>query len=178
MKFHKAILAAVLMAAGMTAVGQQQTFDGLKVSVISWRWSSGAKLFIELRLENITSESGRAQQIAVAYQPHSDRPCDDTGPVASMTDGAGNNWWSVTVSGLSCGSNADNWLNIRPGGSVPITYMFKGNQLHGVAPPFHLTAELKLFKFDNKKHQRVPISLGPMGAGPEQVPLYPTPYRN
>lgn len=172
--FRHLLLGTVFVACcvvGSVALAQQLSFDGLQVSVVNYRWSD--RFYITLALRNVTEESGAPREIAVAAVKKGwTLGSSGREPVSEVTDGTGHFWFYPDVTGLSFGENADDWLRLRPGGSVPVTFSFYAGQGSRVGPPFHFTTELKLYKYDNRPAQRVPVYFGPLGSAPSSS-IYP-----
>lgn len=176
MYFHKIIqatLTCLLLASTSATFAQSISFDGLRVTLLNSRWSSEeafSKFFVTLKLENTTTE-GTSQALAVAAVLDGNNSYIGRPPKATLSEAIGAICLPVRVTGLRYGENADDWLVLRPGGSTAVTIEMVG--LGRIAPPFHFNAELKLYKFDNRAHQVVPIYFGPLGEGPKAPRIYP-----
>jgi hypothetical protein len=171
------VLAIVLFGFPTTSQAQSQDFDGLRISVHSIRAGQtggfSEPISATLRLENATGRNGVPHQIAVAAVSGRGGWCGDREVSASLREGNGQQTDRSCISGLSFGKDEDDWLIIRPGGSVPVTIEFSLPQYNPVAPPFFITAELKLYHFDGRSAQKVPVFLGPIGTAPPRKQLYP-----
>ena len=187
----------VFLAAAVLAVKSQAqfvSFEGLRVVFLGATWAGGdggqnlrniPSFVVRLRLENITTESSNPHQIAVAAVKVAPQinafergymsiaaGVPSSVPKAEVTDAMGGGWVPTATSGLLYGENPNDWVILRPGGSTPVTIRFA--KRNDYAPPFYFTAELKLFKFDGRNHQVVPVQFGPIEAEPQAPqPIYP-----
>ncbi|MES2688563.1 MAG: hypothetical protein V4706_17210 [Pseudomonadota bacterium] len=147
-----------------SAFAQRHTFDNLAVSVYDWR-ASGSRFQITLSLQNISDQRGRPQEIAIASWPEA--------PVAA--DSSGIQWlWEQRGATLPTGKNADDWVILRPGGSIPVTYMFERFLSSDHEPPFTFNHRFKLYNMDQRTPQIVPVFFGPLGQ-PRIYRKYPEP---
>jgi hypothetical protein len=146
------------------ANAQVQTFGSLSVGLVDWR-ASGGQFEITLRLENISIQSGRPHEIAVS--------ANFTPQVSDFTDVG---WYfdGGNSMGLPLGRNADDWVVLRPGGSIPVVYRFRKNYNYH-EPPIKFNARFRLYVFDNRTPQVIPVYLGPLGEPRRPPDLYPTP---
>ena len=135
-----------------------QTFNGLRVTPFNLEVASG-QIRVVLKFENVTAERGSAQIVAFAAKASgSDGMADfwkmfPPQAVAQLTDNSGNTYSLGGTTGLRFARDANDWILLNPGGSVPITYSFlSGNQSNRAS--FNFSAELRLVWFDEsgEKH--------------------------
>lgn len=154
----------LLLLTGDGAIAQRMTFQSLAISVYDWR-AAGDTFQITLTLTNISDASSLPHEIGVASVPDS--------PVAQDFT---NQTWYFQGGGavLPTGRNADEWVVLRPGGSIPVTYRFRSyGSRH--EPPFTFSHRLKLYNMDQRPPQVLPVFFGPLGQQRPQTPLYPSP---
>ena len=106
-----------------------QTFQGLRVTPIKVETSRNGQARVILKLQNVTGESGSEQTIAVAFRAKGSGGLADFwkfNPMATaeLHDVGGNSYALVGSSGLQFGIGANDWIMLRPGGSIPVTYSF------------------------------------------------------
>lgn len=156
---------AIGIGGSVNAQSTTSSFAGLRTSLFTYSYN-GSELLVTLRVEN-TSDS----DVAIAAYP-ANRPLNS--PVVQFHARrvrSGFGW--IRISGLSFGESADEWTIIRPGGSVPVTYS-GGCGYCDLEFPVQVTTEFKLYKFDNRSPQRVPVLIS---VGKEMQPVSPLPER-
>lgn len=122
---------------------------GLRVTPVTFNFSNSGKSQVQifLKLQNITNEDGKiGSDIHVASAFFKGTDTVD----ADISSGGSNNYHRCSicrwVSGLPEGKDPNDWLRLRPGGSVPISYTFLAGHLSDqVEPPFNINATLRVF---------------------------------
>ena len=130
-----------------------QSFNGLRVSPFNVETSRDGQVRVILKLENVSSERGRARQIAVAAKAeYSDGLADfwkfNPVAIARLTDSAGNRYSFNGMTGLQFARTRDDWTTINSDGSIPVTYNFHmgGGGAYGT---FNFSAELRVVWLDD-----------------------------
>lgn len=115
---------------GGVSTGISQTFQGLRVTPFRVEANRGDQVRVILKLQNVTAESGSEQTIAVAFKAQDSNTMGDFGnffpkkAIAELRDDAGNSYFHQGANGLQFGKTQNEWMFLKPGGSVPVTYNF------------------------------------------------------
>jgi len=140
---------------GRSRVDQvSQSFSGLRVTPFNVEVGGlgGMEVRVVLKLENVTAERGSAQEVAVAAAGGGPSALTSQTARASLSSGTGDFYVVTETLGLPFGKNADDWLIIKPGGSVPVSFGFMKTDAN-IRGPFNFSAELVVFRFDKQKKE-------------------------
>lgn len=123
---------------------------GARFSPVRHKIQNGfySKAMIVLKIENITNQDGgNGNDIFVSAVFRGSLPISDLldSNGCKINDDETNR--SKSISGLSAGGNdLNNWVKIRPGGSVPVAYFFECYHIKtGIVAPLVFTATIDIF---------------------------------
>lgn len=131
-----------------------QKFSGLRITPFKVEIGR-MQVRVVLKLENVTHEEGSAQPIAVATKGRGPGYSDPFEPKANISSSDGSYFFPGTdVVGLPPGRDKDDWLVIKPGGSVPVSFGFVTSSPDlSRRATYDFSTALIVFRFDRNRQE-------------------------